>query len=55
MAGIEKRCFRYLTFKTEDDVVGALELIRPRRWSVAFKDGRFVVFIETRKKEIANM
>lgn len=52
---VNKRCFRYLTVKTKDEVINILEAVRPRRWSVAICDGKYVVFMETRKKEIVNM
>lgn len=51
----ERRCFRYLTLKSENDVISVLELIRPRRWSVTMKDGRYVVFMETMRKEIVSV
>lgn len=52
---VSKRCFRYITVKTKDEVINVLEAVRPRRWSVAICDCKYVVFMETRKKEIVNM
>lgn len=55
MSRYERRCFRYLTLRNENDVISALEMIRPRRWSVTVKDGKYVVFIETMKKDLVSI
>ena len=51
----ERRCFRYLTLRNENDVISVLEMIKPRRWSVTLKDGKYVVFMETMKKEVVSI
>lgn len=52
---VSKRCFRYLTVRTKDEVVSVLEDVRPRRWSVVMDNGKYVVFMETKKREIVSM